>query len=304
MSNTRDSEGIMKLAKYQTTIIFKFLFSIIFTVFFTIQAKAREVIVLVPGFFNSFAPEYFSQDIIRSFEDKGFKVYVAKNLNPIGTIEDNGQRLEKFLSKIEADENSKISFNLVAHSAGGFYSFFAANRQKFDIKNILTISTPYKGIEIQRWLDDPIVSHILTEHLHLGALTQLTKSGVAKFLNGLRISPKTKVTAFGGYQNKNINIWDAQFLSPPLSVTSDFISEISDGIVGYSSALGLNNVPTTDETINVQIKKPNYFFALEHWEQVLDSNSFLILGIFNLSYIRREQIRFYSGLADYLLKTQ
>ena len=283
--------------------LFKLILLTLIPILVSNQVLAKDIVVLVPGFFNSFAPEYFSQDIIEAFENKGFKVYSAKNLNPIGTIEDNGVRLENFLTKIENLEKQKITFNLVAHSAGGFYSLFVANRRNFNIKNILTVSTPYKGIEIQRWLNDPIVSKILTEYLHLGALTQLTKSGVESFLSNLKVSPNIKVTAFGGYQNQHINVWDAQFLSPPLSVTSDFISEISDGIVGYSSALGLNKLLTTDSTMTVLIKKPKYFFALEHWEQVLDSHSFLLLGIFNTNYIRQEQIRFYSGLADYLLKT-
>mgnify|MGYP001576514392 CR=1 FL=1 len=283
--------------------IANFALSTLLLLFMTTEALAKDVVVLVPGFFNSFAPEYFSQDIIRSFEEKGFKVYSTKNLNPIGTIEENGMRLENFLAKIETLENTKVSFNLVAHSAGGFYSLFVADRQNFDIKNIFTVSTPYKGIELQRWLNDPTVSCILTDYLHLGALAQLTKSGVTKFLKGIRVSPKVKITAFGGYQNKSLNIWDAQFLSPPLRFTSDFISEISDGIVGYSSSLGLNSLLTTNNMM-IQIKKPKYFFALEHWEQVLDSSAFLLLGIFNTSYIREEQLRFYSILANDLLQMQ
>lgn len=285
----------------------KLLISLLFSLFFATQAMAKDVVVLVPGFFNSFAPEYFSDDIIQAFKNKGFKVYIARGLNPIGTIEDNGARLEKIFAQIENTEKStdknKISFNIVAHSAGGFYSLFVANQQKFNIKNILTVSTPYKGVEfVQRWMDESSLFSTISGLAYMDGLVQLTETGVKKFLSSIRVSPETKIIAFGGFQEKSLDIWDARYLSSPLHVTSRYISEKSDGIVGYSSALGLSNILTTDNNRAIQLKDPNYFLALEHWEQVLKSNSFIILGIRNTDYIRREQIRFYTGLADYLLK--
>lgn len=289
-------------------------FSLIFSVLFTTHALARDVVVLVPGFFNSFAPEYFSGNIIKSIEKKGFKVYVAEGLNPIGTIEDNGERLSQVFAKIEVLEKNinkntpntleaKTTFNVIAHSAGGFYTLFVANQQKYDIKNILTISTPYKGIEfIQSWLDDSAIFSLLTNLVHLDGVIQLTESGVTKFLSSIRVSKKTKIVAFGGYQDKSFDIWDAHYLSAPLRVTSYYISEKSDGIVSYTSALAVGQILTTENIRATQLKDPNYFLALEHWEQVLESDSFIFLGIRNTDYIRQEQTRFYSALADYLLK--
>ena len=75
----------------------------------------QEVVVLVPGFFNSFAPEYFSPQVIRAFQAQGFKVYVAEGMNPVGTIEDNGERLLKNLARIEAVERRHVAFNVVGH---------------------------------------------------------------------------------------------------------------------------------------------------------------------------------------------
>lgn len=284
----------------------KLLISLLFGITFTLPVLAKDVVVLVPGFFNSFTPEYFSDDIVRTFEDKGFTVYVAGGLNPIGTIEDNGARLEKIMTAIEqaeqTPEDPKVSFNLVSHSCGGFYSFFVANRQKFNIKNILTVSTPYKGIEfVQRWLDDSMIFSLLAQLAYLDGVTQLTEAGVTQFLNGIKISPETKVIAFGGFQEKSLDVWNARYLSTPLRVTSHYISEKSDGIVGYSSALALGKIMTTENKPAIQLKDPNFFLPLEHWEQVLESSSFLLLGIRNTGYIRREQVRFYGGLADYLL---
>lgn len=285
----------------------KLSIALLFSLFFSAHAMAKEVVVLVPGFFNSFTPEYFSDDIVKTFQDKGFKVYVATGLNPIGTIEDNGARLENIFSQIESSENdnknTKVSFNIVAHSAGGFYSLFVANRQKFNIKNILTVSTPYKGVEfVQRWLENSSIFSLLAELAHLDGIVQLTESGVTQFLRTVHVSPQTKIIAFGGYQEKSLDIWNARYLSAPLRVSSHYISEKSDGIVGYSSALALGNILTTDNTKAIQLKDANFFLALEHWEQVLDSSSFIFFGIRNTGYIRNEQIRFYSGLADYLLK--
>ena len=115
----------------------------------------QEIVVLVPGFFNSFTPEYFSDEIVNSFQKRGLKVYVAGDLNPVGTVEDNGARLSNFFSRIEANENQKVDFNIVAHSAGGLYALYVANQNKFTIKNLITIATPYKGVEfLQKWLDN------------------------------------------------------------------------------------------------------------------------------------------------------
>lgn len=275
------------------------------TFFLSVSAFAKDIVLLVPGFFNSFAPEYFSPDIIQTFQNKGFTVYLASHLNPIGTIEDNGTRLERNFADIEAKEKAagtdRVTFNVVAHSAGGFYTLFVANKQKYDIKNILTVSTPFKGVEfVQEFLKNPLFFSVATSFACLEGMVQLTPPGVKKFLSTIRISPKTRVSAFGGFQKKNFDVWNAKYISTPLRVTSAFISEQSDGIVGFSSAMGVGEILTTDNRRALQYSDPNYFLSLEHWEQVLDSKSFIILGIRNTSYIRKEQIRFYSGLADYL----
>ncbi len=266
-------------------------------------ASAKEVVVLVPGFFNSFAPEYFSQDIVKSFASKGFQVYIAQGLNPLGTIEDNGSRLESIFQEIERAENKHIAFNIVAHSAGGFYSLWLANRQKFEIKNILTVSTPFKGVEfIQEWLAHSFLFRAVTELAHLEGLTEMTTTGISQFMNSIRVSPQTRVISFGGYQTTGFDITDAREMSVPLRITDHFITGKSDGIVGFKSAMGLTGLKTTANLPALQYKDEKYLINLEHWEQVLDSRAFVLLGIRNTGYIRNEQVRFFSGLADFLLK--
>jgi len=269
------------------------------------QSAARtgqEVVVLVPGFFNTFTPEYFSSEIVKSFEKRGFTVYVTTGLNPIGTVEDNGERLSHMLERIEQIEKRHVKFNVVAHSAGGLYTLYAANKQKYEINNLITVATPFKGVEfVQRWLDNSILFRTLTDLAHLEGVKQLTPQGVAKFMETVRVSPNMKITAFAGSQKKSLDIWNARNLSLPFRVTSSCISGDSDGIVGVSSALGVGAVRTTANTQANQRFNANFKVNLEHWEQVLDGFSFLFLGIRNPGYIVDEQERFYSGIADYLL---
>jgi len=278
------------------------LLVVVLTFLFSFQAHSKEVLMLVPGFFNSFTAEYFSDEIIETFQDHGLQVYVAEGLNPIGTIEDNGERLAKIMADIETAEGHKVSFNILAHSAGGLYALYVADKQKFEIKNLITISTPYKGVEfIQKWLDDCTLFKAVTDLAHLDGLVQLTPKGIAAFFDKIRVSPDMKIIAYGGYQPKSLDVWNARNLSFPFRITSHYISEDSDGIVGFSSAVGIGAIKTTANTPARQFVNKEYLVSLEHWEQVLDSNSFFLLGIRNPGYIRNEQIRFYTGIADYLM---
>ena len=283
-----------------------FLF-ILFTLF-NLQVKAttnspnKEVVVLVPGFFNSFTAEYFSSDIVDTFEKRGLTVYVASGLNPIGTVEDNGERLTRILDRIQTIENRKVDFNIVAHSAGGLYTLYVAHKQRFVIKNLITVSTPYKGVEfIQKWIENFRLFDSLTQLAYLEGLRQLTPQGVAKFIETVRVPNSMRIVAFGGYQEKSLDIWNARFLSFPFRVTGKFITGSSDGIVSFESSTAIGNIKTVSNTPAIQMADKQYRVNLDHWEQVLEGYSFLILGIRNPGYIKQEQIRFYNGIADYLL---
>jgi len=281
----------------------KLIVLLISTLFFSYSAFAnQEVVVLVPGFFNTFAHEYFSNEVVHSFEKRGFTVYVATGLNPVGTVEDNGARLSLFMDRVEQTEHRNIDFNVVGHSAGGLYTLYVANQHKHHIKNLITVATPYKGVEfLQKWLDNSSLFKTVTDLAHLDGLKQLTPQGVAKFLETVRVAPDLKITAFAGSQKKGLDIWNAANLSAPFRLTSACISEESDGIVGLSSALGVGSIKTTENRIAIQKFNSNYRANLEHWEQVLEGYSFLLLGIRNPGYVIDEQARFYGGLADYLL---
>jgi hypothetical protein len=284
------------------------LFLFILFTFFTLHSNSsslttnKEIVVLVPGFFNSLTAEYFSNDIIQTFQKRGLKVYVATGLNPIGTVEDNGERLMRILQHIQIIESKQIEFNVVAHSAGGLYTLYVAHKQKFKIKNLITVSTPFRGVEfIQKWIENSLLFDSLTRLAHLEGLRQLTPKGVSQFIESVRVPDTMKIIAFGGYQEKSSDIWNARYLSLPFRVTEKYITGPSDGIVSFNSATSIGNIKTISNSPAIQLVDKKYRINLDHWEQVLNGYSFLILGIRNPGLIRDEQVRFYSGIADYLL---
>jgi hypothetical protein len=273
-------------------IIGAFLISV-----FTLTATAKDVVVLVPGFFNAFAPEYFSKDIIQSFQKKGFSVYVIEGLNPIGTIEDNGAKLIPQLEQIKKNETGKI--NIVAHSAGGFYSLYAIQNGTVEINNLVTVSTPYLGLDfIQAWRDNSFLFSELTNLCSLDGLTQLTPEFTAKFLKTVRVPEKLKIFTYGGWQPRSLDIWNAKNLSGVLRITDHFIPGDSDGIVSFKSSLGIRGLLTTTNKSAQMFVDSKFTIPLEHWEQVLDYRSFLLLGTRNISVVQERQINFYSKIAD------
>ncbi len=270
---------------------------------FSSTLMAQPSVVLVPGFFNSFAPEYFSQAIINTFEQKGYKTYVVEGLDPIGTIEENGEKLIPLLQKITQAEGEAP--NIVAHSAGGFYSLYAINKGQFKVKNLVTVSTPYEGLDfIQAWRDKSSLFSELMNFCKLEGLRQLTPPYVAEFMKKVRVPDQLQIFTFGGWQPRSLDIWNAKNLSGVLRVTDHFIPGDSDGIVSFKSSLGIRNLLTRSNKSAKMYVDPNYVIPLEHWEQVLDYRNFVLLGTRNIDVVRDRQVQFFSGIADLLTKHQ
>lgn len=260
-----------------------------------------KVIVLVAGFFNSFAPEYFSDDIIETLKSKGFKVIVAEKLNPVGTIEDNGERVLRIFNAVRS-ENPNADITALGHSAGGLYTLYAINKGAHYIKNLITVSTPFDGVEfIERLRDQSEIIKDLTDLCFLDGLRQLTKPFVRNFLATIKVPSSLKVYAFGGYQPVSLNIFDSANMSAVLSVTDSYITGKSDGIVGYGSATASALIPTLDKTTIKVNTNTESVLRLEHWEQVLDYRNFILLGTPNIELIQNRQIKFYSSIADLML---
>ena len=258
----------------------------------TSYATTKEVVVLVPGFFSHVTPEYFSKTIINSFTSKGMKVFIANNLNPVGGIAENGARLQNLLEKIETAESHPVSFNIVAHSAGGLYSLWVSSQAKVKINKLITISTPFRGVEfVQSWIEKSFLFSTLADLAYLQGLQELTSVGVEQFLKTAKPAKTLQIFSFAGYQPQSLDVTDARCISAPLLVTSHYITGKSDGIVALTSALGYQNS-----------QKSNDYIRLDHWEQIHDHRAFILLGTRNTQFIQQEQARFYAKLADLILQ--
>jgi triacylglycerol esterase/lipase EstA (alpha/beta hydrolase family) len=263
-------------------------------------ASVQKIVVFVPGFFNSFAPEYFSYDIVKTMQTKGFVVVVAQKLNPIGTIQDNGERVYQLFQNIRA-QNPKAEINVIGHSAGGLYALYAINKGAHYIKNLITVSTPFNGVEfVENWRENSWAFSELMRWSYLDGLRQLTTPFVQNFLKTVRVPPSLRIMAYGGYQPVNFDITNAANMTAVLSVTDQFITGASDGIVSFQSALMTTYITTTQKTLLKVHTDRTYYIPLEHWEQVLDYRNFVLLGVRNTTLIRDRQVQFYSGIANML----
>lgn len=284
------------------------LSNLVFTLFLVLtalqgnaqQIPTKRVVVFVPGFFNSFAPEYFSHDIVATMQAKGFTVYIAQKLNPIGTIEDNGERVYQLLQAVrKAAPNAQI--NVVGHSAGGLYALYAINKGAYFVQNLVTVSTPFNGVEfVEKWRDNSWAFRELMNFSYLDGLEQLTTPYVQNFLKSVRVHPRLRVMAYGGYQPTRFDVTNAANMSAVLSVTDKYIKGPSDGVVSFASAVYTTTLATTQKTVLKVHSDKSIYIPLEHWEQVLDYRNFVILGVRNVHIIRDRQIQFYTGIASIL----
>jgi len=264
------------------------------------QSK-QKVIILVAGFFNSFAPEYFSDDIIQTLAKTGYTVFVAEKLNPVGTIEDNGERVLRIFNQVH-NKYPQADITALGHSAGGLYSLYAINKGAHYIKNLITVSTPFDGVEfIQRLRQDSEIIKKLTDFCFLDGLRQLTKPFVKNFLSTIKVPSHLKIYSYGGYQPVSLDVFDAANMSAVLSVTDSYITGPSDGIVGFNSATAVTQIPTLEKTYIKVNAITSTYVNLEHWEQVLDYRNFILLGTPNIELVKNRQIKFYSKISELML---
>lgn len=276
-------------------------------IFGSIGAFAK-VLVLVPGYFNSLIPgfheknkynPYWSEDIVNVYRKAGFKVFPVNNLNPLGTIEENGARLLRYLDHIQKYIDPKEGFSVIAHSAGGLYTIEANNRRKLPIQKLIAINTPFDGVDfIERitnafpWLEE------LTKALNLESLNQLRPSVVRQFLNNLKRKPEFPIVGVIGSQQRNPSDWpadwiDAAFLSPIFYLTQLLMDSDSDGVVTHRSAL-------REIVAGIKISFFEGYIHLDHCKQNFDADYYKWMGMQNTNYIRQEQVRFYKTLIPQL----
>lgn len=252
-----------------------------------------KLLVLVPGFFSSFAQPYFSDHIVSHLERQGYTVEVVQNLNPIGKVSENSQSTLDSLQAI-AKKHSHQPMTIIGHSLGGIYSLVALNTDKtLPVQNVVTIATPYEGVGIVNGIDAnfPGVSD-LADFLHLESLVEMRTANVQAILKKYPIPENVRWIALGGYEKRCLMLTCAwpERLSWIMSVGQFFIGrDPSDGIVTTGSALAINSKLKIERWQDMVV-------PLEHWEMVLDHRVFGALGVANTSWIHAQQIQLYSNI--------
>lgn len=281
----------------------------------------NKVVVLVPGFFSSIVPlfqkensfivsPYWSDTIVSVFQRAGYTVFIVNNLNPIGSIEENGLRLMTFMKGVEkyfSQKKQYVQYYFVSHSAGGLYSLYALSQYTrlnsplaHSIKKIISISTPFGGASV---LDDfyaqlSIVGDFI-KWISLRSLKELSKDKVEKFLSKVRVPQDLQYYSFPSYQASGSDCSDAHFLSWPFYLSGMFIQSISDGLISYQSSLSSKDHVMTVGNSRLPIQTyPQEYIHLDHGKQVLDFRAFKVLGVKNVEVIRDEQIRFYTRVTE------
>ncbi len=281
----------------------------------------HKAVVLVPGFFSSIVPffqkqnsfivsPYWSDTIISVFQQAGYTVFVVNNLNPIGSIEENGFRLMTFMSGVEkyyAQKKITAQYYFVGHSAGGLYSLYALSQYTrlnsplaHAIKKIISVSTPFGGASV---LDDlyarlSFVGDFI-KWVSLSSLKELSRAKVENFLSKVRVPADLQYYSFASYQAASRDWSDAHYLSWPFYISGMFIQSISDGLISYESSLSSRDHVITIGNGRLPIQTfPQEFINLDHGKQVLDFRAFKVLGVKNVEVIRDEQIRFYNRITQ------
>ncbi len=265
-------------------------------------AQANKVLVLVPGFLSFSGSKYFSPDIIKTFRQHGYDVYVASNLNPIGTIRQNGEKLVEALNEIERKRGQKVEFNLLGHSAGGLYSLYAANTRQFNIQNIVTVATPFGGVGLSNQILNNLTGlQQLAQFLNLESMIEFTTEKIQKFLNTISLPAAVKISSFGGDQKMGLNP-DTDFRVIPeiLMLPYMLASGLNDGLVSLSSANPLMHFKNLKNKVLRDQTSTFNSINLDHIDQVIDYRIMLGFGFLNANILRAEQIKFYTNIVDQL----
>ncbi len=266
------------------------------------QAKPQKTVILIPGFFNSATSNYFSDRVVELLKSQNLNVVVPTGMNPVGTIEENGEHVLQVLNEARGNYPD-TEINVIAHSAGGLYTLYAINRGADFVNQLFTLSTPYDGLEfIEAWRKYSLEFRLITDISYLHGLRQLTKPYVRKFLASIKVPKKLKIYAYGGHQPRSIYVLNAENLPAPFLITAAFITGDTDGIVSFQSATETTLIPTIEKSFIKVKSEKKLFIGLDHWEQVIDYNHFSFLGIQNPQLVQDRQSDFYLFLAGLINK--
>lgn len=256
-----------------------------------ITTPAPKFMFLIPGFFNipgertpRCGVRYFSSTILQTVRDQGFTPVEIDTLDPVGTVEQNGARLLHELNKFRLDHPG-TKFSAIAHSAGGLYLAWAVTADpSLPLHQVVTIATPYRGVDLINTIGQIPGANVIAKTLNLDGLREFEHSNMRRLLSQMRIPASTRWIAVGATQPRCrlANCSHAERQSWLLSLASSLFSGPGDGVVSVESALGDGDVFQFETLEDLTV-------PLEHWEVVLDSRLFALLGVSNSKWIDRQQ---------------
>ncbi len=269
------------------------------SLFFSSALHAQEKIaILVPGFFNipgqktNVGLTYFSRTIVRAVQASGYTPVVINDLDPVGSIVQNGERLRVELREIAA-RHPGAQLTILAHSAGGLYTGYALTVEpSLPIANVVTISTPYAGVELVELLKWIPGYSTVTKVLNLTNLNEFQSQAMQQTLAALRIPQRVRWIALGAAQPvcNLLSCAKAQNQTWLLSLAWRFSDKTGDGVVATESATAKGISVLTQEGTALKIETwPDFVIPLEHWETVLDADFFTLLGVVNTGWIQETQ---------------
>ena len=177
---------------------------------------------------------------------------------------------------------------VIAHSAGGLYSLYAASHTSYPINRIITVGTPYLGLAFLKPLEEQnIPIDLFLKYFYLKNLLGLKPDVVPRFIQSLQLKHPVRVDAFAGRQSMGIDFWDWRTLSEALVPLQLLNNESSDGVVTVQSALGIGffqgKVANLDAHVHTQV------IGMEHWEFVLNAELARVFGVQNVGDLRNAQ---------------
>jgi hypothetical protein len=257
----------------------------------------EKIVILVPGFFNTpgqkgIGLQYFSQNIVNSVRKLGYTPIVIGDLNPVGSLQVNGDLLLNDLRVIGA-QYPQSSITVLAHSAGGLYVAHALTVQPdLPIANVVTISTPYAGadlVDLVKWIPGFAT---VTDALDLSALQEFESAKMQSTLAALRIPQRVRWVSLGAAQPACVMLSCAlaEYQTWLLSIPWSFAKKLGDGVVSVDSATARGVTVAMTEGGDKLIELwPDYVIPLEHWKIVLDAGIFSLFNEINTHWITTTQ---------------
>lgn len=301
-------------------LVISSLFSLVASIAFS-ECNPNKIVALVPGTLNSAVPgapssnpydrAYYSQSIIETVSKYACNRYVIKGLSWFGDFQENGKVVFDELLEWQSQhqELQGLPIEIIAHSAGGFYSLQAVSfnfskGSPLKFSKLHFLSTPMKGLELANILTaNPFVRRQMEKifnqnykGLDVRGLWQLRTNEVEIFLGTLKIPNEIEVHTYAGVQKSPPSFereFESAFLPPVFQAFEFLMDGLGDGVVSYESALGRPELHSSTGTQFTNLwPHPELEVPLDHVEEVWDYKYLEYLGFQKTQHVQQAQINF------------